>query len=98
MIKNINWKVRVKNKQFWIFIIPALLLLVQQVLAIFGVTLDLTDLQNQLIAIVGTVFTILALLGIVNDPTTPTISDSERAQTYVLPGKPYEEPDKDVCE
>ena len=40
---NINWIVRVKNKAFWVAIIPAVLLLVQVVAAVFGFTLDLGD-------------------------------------------------------
>ena len=40
---NINWKVRVKNKAFWVALIPAILLLVQVVAGVFGYTLDLGD-------------------------------------------------------
>ena len=81
----INWKVRAKNKSFWIGIIPAILLLIQQVLAVFGITIDVAGLQEQLIAIVGTVFAILALLGVVVDPTTTGASDSDQAMTYKEP-------------
>lgn len=90
---NINWKVRIKNKYFWLAIIPVVLLLVQQVLGIFGVSINLTDLQEQLIAIVGTVFTALALVGVVVDPTTKGISDSTQAMTYQKPkeDKPEDE-------
>lgn len=82
---SINWKVRVRNKAFWVALIPALLLLVQQVCAVVGVQLDLGDLQAQLVAIVGTVFTLLAILGIVADPTTKGVGDSEQAMTYTEP-------------
>lgn len=82
---NINWKVRVKNKAFWLALIPALLLLVQQVCAVVGVQLDFGDLQAQLVAIVGTVFTLLAILGIVADPTTAGVGDSEQAMGYTEP-------------
>lgn len=82
---NINWKVRAKNKAFWVALIPALLLLVQQVCGIFGVTLDFGELQSQLVAIVGTVFAILAILGIVADPTTAGVGDSEQAMGYTEP-------------
>ena len=81
----INWKVRIKNKIFWVTLIPLLALLVQQVAAIFGAALDLTALQEQLVAIVGTVFAILALLGVVVDPTTEGVGDSERAMGYEEP-------------
>lgn len=37
----INWKVRLKNKLFWLAIIPALLLLAQVVAGLFGFTLEL---------------------------------------------------------
>lgn len=82
---SINWKVRVRNKAFWVALIPALLLLVQQVCAVVGVKMDLGDLQAQLVAIVGTVFTLLAILGIVADPTTAGVGDSEQAMGYTEP-------------
>lgn len=82
---NINWKVRIKNKDFWITIIPMVLLLVQAVLSIFGVTIDIGELGNKLLAVVNIAFGILATLGIVNDPTTKTFADSERALTYDKP-------------
>ena len=82
---SINWRVRLKNKAFWVALIPAVLLLVQQVCAVFGVQLDFGDLQAQLVAIVGTVFAILAILGIVADPTTAGVGDSEQAMTYTEP-------------
>ena len=81
----INWKVRLKNKAFWVAIIPALLMLIQQICGLFGVALELNDLSDKLIAIIGTVFSALALLGIVNDPTTQGLSDSARALTYEKP-------------
>ena len=81
----INWKVRVKNKAFWIAFIPALILLIQLVGTLFGFTIDLSDISGKLLAIVDAAFAVLAILGIVNDPTTKGISDSEKALTYVEP-------------
>jgi len=81
----INWIVRIKNKQFWLALIPMLLLLIQTVAAVFGYTLDFGELGNKLIAVVEVVFSLLALLGIVNDPTTATLSDSRLAMTYDEP-------------
>lgn len=81
----INWTVRLKNKTFWLTAIPALLLLGSQILALFGVTWDYTSLAQQLSAITGTVFGILTLIGIVNDPTTDGVSDSTQALTYTEP-------------
>ena len=81
----INWKIRIKNKAFWVALIPAVLLLVQQVCAVFGVALDFGELQAQLVAIGGTVFAILAILGIVADPTTVGVTDSVQALGYDEP-------------
>lgn len=82
---NINWKVRFSNKQFWLSFIPAVLLLVQVVAAVFGYTLDLGDLGNRLLSVVNALFAVLALLGIVTDPTTSGVSDSTQAMTYDKP-------------
>ena len=84
-MKNINWLVRIKNKSFWIALIPAVLLLIQVVAAVFGITLDLGNLGNKLLAVVNAVFGVLAILGIVIDPTTSGITDSEQALTYTEP-------------
>ena len=81
----INWTVRFKNKMFWLGLIPLVLLLIQQVCAIFGIVLDFGVLQEQLLAIVGTVFALLGLLGVVVDPTTEGVGDSERALGYEQP-------------
>lgn len=82
-----NWKVRIKNKTFWLTVIPAVLLLIQVVAAVFGYTLDFGDLGNKLLAVVNAVFALLAILGIVNDPTTAGVADSTQALTYLEPKK-----------
>lgn len=81
----INWTVRIKNKAFWLAAIPALLMVVQTVAALFGFTLDLGDLGDSLLAIVNAVFSLLVILGVVNDPTTEGMSDSNRALGYTEP-------------
>lgn len=81
----INWEVRIKNKVFWTTLIPAILLVLQSLAAVFGFTLDFGDLGNKLIAVVESVFIVLGILGIVVDPTTSGISDSSRAMTYTKP-------------
>jgi uncharacterized membrane protein len=68
-MSNINWIVRIKNKNFWLTIIPAVLLLVQVVAA----------------GLVNAAFSVLVILGVVNDPTTAGISDSKQAMTYNTP-------------
>lgn len=81
----INWKVRVKNKAFWLAAIPALLILIQVVLAVFDVKIDTSDLNTKLINVVNAAFAFLAVLGVVNDPTTSGLSDSTQALTYEEP-------------
>lgn len=81
----INWKVRLKNKSFWIALIPALLLLIQAVAYVFGFSLDLSEMGDKLLAVVNALFAVLALLGIVTDPTTAGVSDSAQALTYEKP-------------
>mgnify|MGYP000727587604 CR=1 FL=1 len=81
----INWTVRIKNKTFWLALIPAALLLVQVVAAVFGYTLDLGELGDKLLAVVNAVFAVLAILGVVTDPTTKGFGDSKQALTYDKP-------------
>lgn len=81
----INWVVRIKNKNFWLAFIPAVLLLVQTVAAVFGYALDLGDIGNKLIAVINAAFGVLVVLGVVVDPTTAGISDSKQARGYNFP-------------
>ena len=83
----INWKVRIMNKNFWIALIPAVLLLVQVVAAPFGYKWDFVVLNQQLADIINALFAVLAILGVVTDPTTAGISDSKQALTYEKPKK-----------
>lgn len=81
----INWLVRLKNRDFWFAMIPAVLLLIKQVAEIFGIELDFSLFEVQILAVVGTLFAIAAIVGIVNDPTTATLDDSKQALTYEEP-------------
>ena len=83
----INWKARLKNKLFWIAIIPMVLLFAEQICALFGFTIEIGWLSEQLKELIETVFAILALVGIVVDPTTAGLKDSEQALTYTEPKK-----------
>ena len=81
----INWTVRFRNKAFWVALIPAVLLLIQVVAAVFGYTLDLGELGNRLLDVVNALFAVLAILGVVTDPTTKGVGDSAQALTYDRP-------------
>lgn len=85
----VNWLVRIKNKAFWMAAIPALALVVQTVLALFGVSVKLDTLVGKLLAVVDAVFALLVILGIVVDPTTAGVGDSKRAMSYT---EPWEDP------
>lgn len=84
-MNKINWIVRLKNKTFWLSVIPAALLLIQVVANVFGYNLDLGELGNKLLSVVNAVFALLTILGVVTDPTTSGVSDSDRAMTYNEP-------------
>ncbi len=81
----INWKVRLKNKSFWLMLIPVLFLLAQQVMSVFGISINFLQLEEEVLAIVGTIFAVMGTLGVVMDPTTQGVSDSELAMTYDKP-------------
>ena len=81
----INWQVRIKNKTWWLAVIPAVLLLAQALAAPFGYQWDFGVLNQQLAAIVNALFAVLALMGVVADPTTEGVGDSLRALGYDKP-------------
>lgn len=81
----INWKVRAKNKTFWLALVPAFLLLIQAVAQVFNISLDFTNLNNDLLGVVNALFTVLAIVGVVADPTTKGVGDSTQALTYSKP-------------
>lgn len=83
----VNWQVRILNPNFWLSLIPALFLLIQVCAAPFGYKWDFAVLNQQTAAIVNAVFGVLAILGVVNDPTTAGVNDSDRAMTYTEPSK-----------
>lgn len=75
-MKNINWKLRFQNKTTLAAIAATVILLAQQL----GL-----KLPDNISDIVNTVLTLLVLLGVVNDPTTAGLKDSEKALTYDKP-------------
>lgn len=81
----INLLVRLKNKTFWLSLIPALLLVAQTIASLFGYNWDFVVLNQQITAIINAVFAVLSILGIVVDPTTAGFGDSLRALTYTEP-------------
>jgi phi LC3 family holin len=72
-----DWKARVKNKTFWVALVPAVLLLLQVIAVPFGYKFDITILSKQLLDIINAAFGVLVILGVVMDPTTTGITDKE---------------------
>lgn len=83
----LNWTVRLKNKTFWMAVIPAIAVVIQAVAGVFGYTVSLDTMVGKLLAVVDAVFALLIVLGIVVDPTTYGVNDSARAMTYTEPWK-----------
>lgn len=82
-MKNINWKLRFKNKATLLAIASTVILLIQQL----GF-----KLPDNIADVVNTFLTLLVLLGVVNDPTTVGLKDSNKALTYDKPkGDDHEE-------
>lgn len=79
----INWKVRLRQPAFWIATVPVAITFVYSVLALLGVAPSITQdtVQNLFVALVA----LLAQFGIIVDPTTKGINDSDRAMTYDKP-------------
>ncbi|MBD9707665.1 phage holin [Enterococcus faecium] len=90
-MNKINWKVRIQSKVFVISLLGLIFLLLQQILSIFDIQWDYTVLNEQLTQIINTIFLLLALIGVVKDPTTEGLSDSDQAMTYRKPKKAGEE-------
>ncbi len=81
----INWKLRLKNKTTLVSILSALIGLVYQVLSIFDIVAPISE--EMLYRGLAMAINLLVMLGILVDPTTIGINDSEKAMTYVEPRK-----------
>ena len=76
----INWKARFKNKAFVITFITMIIAFIYSMLALFGVVPSVAE--DTVTEIITLIVEFLAMLGILVDPTTDGVSDSERALTY----------------
>lgn len=70
-----NWQTRIKNKTFWLALVPAILLLAQVIAVPFGYKFDIDLINKQLLDIVNAAFGVLTIIGVVADPTTAGITD-----------------------
>lgn len=79
-IMKINWTVRLKNKTWLLAMVTAVLAFTYQLLGLLGIVPAVS--QEQITQLVGLAINILVALGIVIDPTTDGLGDSERAMSY----------------
>lgn len=86
-MNKINWTVRLKNKNFWLALVPAIALLLQAAGDIFGLKLELGVTIDKILVFINVFFALLVLVGVVNDPTTAGLGDSQRALNYDEPKK-----------
>ena len=84
-MNKINWLVRLKNKSFWVIVIPSVLLIISLVLDIFGVQFDVGSLQDKLLKILDAVFAIVAAFGVAVDFTTTGFKDPQSVMAYTEP-------------
>nr|DAK40643.1 MAG TPA: holin [Caudoviricetes sp.] len=86
-MNKINWMVRLKNKNFWLALVPAIALLLQAAGDIFGLKLELGVTIDKILVFINVLFALLVLVGVVNDPTTAGLGDSQKALSYDEPKK-----------
>lgn len=89
----LNLKIRMKQKWFWITLIPLVFLFLKQTVGLiqafqmYAITEALTNgaVETIIIELIGIAFTILALVGFPVDLTTDGYGDSVRALGYTEP-------------
>ena len=67
-----NWKPRIRNKTFWVALTSAIVLLTQQ--------LGFNIFPDNISDIINTLLLIFTILGVIVDPTTPSILDEEKGE------------------
>ena len=82
-MNNINWKVRIKNGHWWLAVISAVVIASFSILRLCGVKLIISE--EEIINVVTLILMIPATIGIITDPTTKGISDSQQAMAYEQP-------------
>lgn len=79
----LNWKVRFKNKVWISSFIATIVTFIYTIFGMFDVAPEVT--QNSIMNVVNAVLMVLSLTGVIVDPTTAGINDSERAMGYAEP-------------
>ena len=79
----INWKVRFKNRTFLAALLALVVTFVYDLLAIVGIVPSVEE--SVVMSLINTVLTLLVGVGVLVDPTTHGLGDSEQAMTYEQP-------------
>ena len=82
-MNKINWRVRFKNKVWLGSFLSLIVGFVYSMLALFDVFPQVT--QNLVLQLMNQVLTFLGLIGVIVDPTTAGLGDSDRAMSYAEP-------------
>ncbi len=81
----INWKVRFHNKTFLTGLVSLVIVFVYNLLQLLEITPQVD--QSVVMQVVEGILTILGMVGVITDPTTAGLTDSNRAMTYTEPHK-----------
>ena len=81
----INWKVRLRNKTWVASLLALVVTFVYNLLAMLEIVPAVSE--EWVMGIISTGLTLLTALGVLIDPTTQGVQDSDRAMLYVEPGK-----------
>ena len=92
----INWKVRLQNKPVLLALLGTIITFVYQVLGIIGIVPAISE--NEVVRLVGMFVNLLVALGVVVDPTTAGICDSDCAMNYEKPKAEDETVEDDIDE
>ena len=79
----VNWKVRFKNKVWLGCFFAAIISFIFTMLGMFDIFPSITE--DQIMRVVSAILTFLSLTGVIVDPTTHGVDDSERAMSYEEP-------------
>ena len=79
----INWKVRFQNKTFLTGLISLVVVFIYDLLQLLEIVPAVT--QSAVMQVAEGIVTILGMVGVITDPTTAGLSDSQQAMTYDVP-------------
>ena len=84
-MKTINWRVRFRNKLWLGSFLSLIVGFVYSMLSLFDIFPEVTE--SLVLQLLNQVLTFLGLIGVIVDPTTAGVGDSERAMGYETPYK-----------